>query len=54
MEMKDELPPEIVENGVIRGAETLRALGLGRLLLSIGLLGDFRPWPEPKTLACAD
>jgi hypothetical protein len=54
VEMKDELPPEIVESGVIDGPETLRAQGLGRPLLSIGLLGDFRRWPESKTLACAD
>jgi hypothetical protein len=52
--MKDDLPPEIVECGVIEGRETLHAQGLGRLFLSIGLLGDFRRWPEPKSLACPD
>jgi hypothetical protein len=54
MEMKGERPPEIVESGVLGGPETLRAQSLGRLILSIGLLGDFRRWPATKTLACAD
>jgi hypothetical protein len=54
VEMKDALPPGIVESGVIDGPETPRAQGLGRPFLSIGLLGDLRRWLETKTLAYAD
>jgi hypothetical protein len=54
MDMKDELPPEIVESGIIGGPETPRAQGLGRPFLSIGLLGDLRRWLETKTLAYAN
>src|ERR1700719_1192673 len=58
MEMKVELPPEIVENGIIGGPETPRAQGLGRPFLSIGLLNDLRVgwkpklWTSPLGAAC--
>jgi hypothetical protein len=53
MDGKDDKPPEIVKTGIIGGPETLRAQGLARPFLSIGLLGDFRRWPATKTLARA-
>jgi hypothetical protein len=53
MDKKDDQAPEIVETRIIGDPETLRAQGLGRPILSIALYGDFRRWPEPKTLACA-
>jgi hypothetical protein len=54
MDKKDDQPPEIVKSGIIGDPETLREQGLGRPFLSIGLYGNFRCWPEPETLACAD
>jgi hypothetical protein len=54
MDRKNDEPPEMVKSGIIGDPETLREQGLGRPFLSIALYGDFRRWPEPKTLDRAD